>query len=97
VRARAVGSGGNGRSVRVEGARAYTVDRGVYGRQGAGLELQLGASASSSTTRGGHFGRQFGRDACDWELELGRPGDAGVGIRKFVMCGMRRGASRVEI
>jgi hypothetical protein len=55
VRARAVGSGGNGRSVRVEGARAYTVDRGVYGRQGAGLELQLGASASSSTTRGGHL------------------------------------------
>jgi hypothetical protein len=40
VRAWAVGSGGNGRSVRVEGARAYTVYRGVYGRQGAGLCME---------------------------------------------------------
>jgi hypothetical protein len=33
------------------------------------------------------LGRQFGHDACDWELDLGRPGDAGV--RKSDICVLR--------
>ncbi|KAG0628524.1 hypothetical protein M758_1G032900 [Ceratodon purpureus] len=49
------------------------------------------ASASSSTTRGGRqdaIGEQFGRGACDGELELGRPGTLGrkLGIRGCAGC-----------